>query len=453
MVQDSISIGKITYAIDHNTKLLAEGKLFKSVEVGGSDKYSNVAIKFDGSSLVTKYITRAQLEVVVISKGNNGHFNLQFDSYKIQPGVSVEQATNPHPSLAIAKCRSRFNDLRRVEYQLQVAGKRNVIRNETDKDGKVSLVQFRTVAKQAGFSIELFNELVVAFRNYLRNKESGVLPEVKEAKKIQSEKTNNYQTERRESTRELAKAMSNLRSYVGLEEVKDAPTISVAGVQSFISSGAIDVAKKTGKKAEILEVLKTFGFSKESTAKEKYKSAVSASAEGRACLDEILNVLKAQSRVSPKSGTPTKDVAPKEKKEVNPDLKNMGEDYPDDWEDDHEEFRTENWIVHRLNFEIQKLTWTKFFEDWDLSPEELNELLKQDQNSLFTYLQIEERVIEKIEANRTTRYLNTFKRVYSACEDDSRGLNYWIRSDFSTADSIVKDLERGRKMFVKVMNL
>jgi len=291
-VNDSVHIGKITYAIDHNTDLLHGGIVFKQVEISSRDTYTYVYLSFDGTDLLAKYITRNHLEVFKLSRGNNGYFNLIFESFAIHPNMNFEQALKPSESKKIVSVVSRFNDLRRVEYELRNMNTRKVTRNVIGKDGQPELVQFKTVTTSAGLSTSLFNELVPAFRSYLRNKANKVLKESVEAEKVQKERTRAYQTVRREAVNQLHESMKSMLSSCGLEPDKmGAPSISVTGVQRYVSTGLGAVSARIGGVEVFAKILASNSLGTVGESKSAYRSAVEAVDGGIKCLDEATAVI------------------------------------------------------------------------------------------------------------------------------------------------------------------
>lgn len=273
-VLDYIHIGKITYAIDHNTDLLTPETIFKKIEIGSGDEYTFATLSFDGSTLNARYIAGGKLEMFKLTKGNNGFFNVVFERYSIRQGTSYEQAIHPSSMSLVARVSSRFNDLRRVEYEIRTSESRQVSRNKTNRAGEPVLVQFKTVASISGISPDLFTECVSAFRSYIRNKSNNVLKENEVLKEQQEERTRAYQEKRRESALVLQKRMLELLAYSGVKIVDlEQPTISVVGIHRYTMHGLNLVAQKLNARDEIKSVVVYLEFENVAHLKEKYKSA------------------------------------------------------------------------------------------------------------------------------------------------------------------------------------
>lgn len=285
-VVDSIHIGKITYAIDHNTELLRSGTLFKKIEIESESEYTFATMSFDGNTLTAQYMSSGNLEIFKLSKGNNGFFNVDFEKYAIRQGTSFEHAIHPSAVSLLGRVSSRFNDLRRVEFEYRSSDRRQVERNKVGRSGEVVLVQFRTVATMAGINSDLFTECVSAFRSYIRNKSNNVLKENEVLKEQKDEKIRAYQKQRQESALELQKRMLGLLSFSGVKIVNlDQPTISIIGVHRYTMQGLNLVAKKLHALDEAKTVVVYHDFENVGHLKEKYKSATDVIEIALKCID------------------------------------------------------------------------------------------------------------------------------------------------------------------------
>lgn len=285
-VVDSIHIGKITYAIDHNTELLRSGTLFKKIEIDSDSEYTFVTMSFDGNTLTAQYMSSGNLELFKLSKGNSGFFNVDFEKYAIRQGTSFEHAIHPSSVSLLSRVSSRFNDLRRVEFEYRSSDRRQVERNKVGRSGEVVPVQFRTVANMAGINSDLFTECVSAFRSYIRNKSNNVLKENEVLKEQKDEKIRAYQKQRQESAFELQKRMLGLLSFSGVKIVDlDQPTISIIGVHRYTMNGLNLVAKKLNARDEAKTVVVYHDFENVGHLKEKYKSATDVIEIALNCID------------------------------------------------------------------------------------------------------------------------------------------------------------------------
>lgn len=231
-----MNLGKILYAIDHNTGQLDGNILAEQLEVRGEEIF-NLAIKFDGGPLQMQYETLGPLghsvEGITISPGKNGFYNVEHN-------ILIN-------GTMYARVQSRMKGLHQVEYSKQISGTRAAFRNKLGEDGP-KLVQYSSMLKDpssptGGTSVVLI-EVMSAMKAYQRNKAKGILRENKEEREQKNTKARSYQSERREYLRFLKSNITSARAIADLGEYSGNLVISSESVCKYAYEGLMEAAKK-----------------------------------------------------------------------------------------------------------------------------------------------------------------------------------------------------------------
>lgn len=231
-----MNLGKILYAIDHNTGHLNGNIVAEQLEVLGTEIY-DLAIKFDGGPLHMLYKTIGPLgptvEIITISPGKNGFYNVD---HNIQINGSMH-----------ARVQSRMKGLNQVEYSKQINGTRAAFRNKVGEDGP-KLVQYSTMLRDpsspTGGTSSVLIEVLSAMKSYQRNKAKGILRENKEEREQKNTKARSYQSERREYLRFLKSNITSARAIADLGEYSGNLVISSESVCKYAYEGLMEAAKK-----------------------------------------------------------------------------------------------------------------------------------------------------------------------------------------------------------------